>query len=257
MSQTRIQAFQNDAKTRKFITVIGHGTLISAKDPSFNVHGSTFFKVPEGMSVVFISKPGYLISLSELKDDKMMSLLHSQSKLRKFIGDALPESETPNVVKKSGWNWKNHIYTSGMNCPNMGLEFYDNSITPWGWWYNTQCGVWYPGTTRPREYKGKKGTLKNLVSSLDRKGIVIVFGCRGDPETAANTRRAFNVFGAFGGQKYKVPQTALVQNIKTLERVAARYLSTKRVREPALTLKKNSVNRPAKRRRTRSKITSK
>jgi len=257
MSQTRIQAFQNYAKTQKFITVIGHGTLINEKDPSFNTRGSKTFKVPEGMSVIFVSKPGYFLSMLELHDDKMMSLLRSQTKLRKFIDDKLPDSEVPRVVKKSGWNWKNHVYTAGMECSNMGIELYDNAITPWGWWYNTQCGVWYPGTTRPREYHGKKGTLKNLISSLDRKGIVIVFGCRGDPEKTKNTERAFSVFGGSGGQNYKVPQTALVKNIKTLERSAARLLSMKRVREPALTLKKQSVNRPAKRRRTHSKTTSK
>jgi hypothetical protein len=253
MSQTRLQVLQNTAKTQKFVTVIGHGSLINAKDSTFNIHGSTGFKVPEGMSVIFISKPGYHLALRELHDLKMASLLQSLTKLRQFINDKLPEHEVPNIIKKSRWNWKEHIYTSGMNCPNMGLELYDYRLTPVGWWYNAQCGVWYPGTTRGPEYKGKKGTLKNLISSLHTKGIVVVFGCRGDPETSENTTRRFEKRGEFGGQDYRIIRTNLIKNIESVERGAARLLSTKRVREPALTLKKRSVNRAAKRRRISKK----
>jgi hypothetical protein len=255
MSQTKLERFQKNAQTQKFISVIGHGTLINPHDPSFNSYNSTHFTVPEGMSVIFISKPGYFISLRSLKDDNMMNLLLSQNKLRQFIDDKLPANETPEVVRRSYWNWKNHIYTSGMTCPNMGFEFYDKAETSWGRWYNIRSGVWFPGTNRRPEYKGKKGTLKNLVSSLHMKGILVVFGCRGDPQTYERTKHAFSTFGTTGRQNYSVPRSALVRNIKTLERAASRYMTAKRIHEPSLSLRRRSVNGTSpKRRRTNNRM---
>lgn len=244
-SQTRLREFQNYSKTQKFISVIGHGTLVNSRN------NSIYFKVPPGMTIIFVSKPGYLIALGTLRDDKMTSLLHSETKLRRFIDDKLPDNEIPDIIKRANWNWKNHIYTTGMTCPNMALEFYDTTDTSWGRWYNEQSGVWYPGTNRRPEYKGKKGTLKNLVSSLSTKGIMFVFGCRGDPETSQRTSEAYHTVGTFGGpQTYKIPRTSLVRTIETLERSAARYLARKRARASELSLRKNNNQPSAKRTRT-------
>lgn len=260
--RTRLEVFQRNARTQKFISVIGHGTLINSVNTSFNTHNATFFKVPEGVSVIFISKPGYFIALRSLKDDKMMSLLHSQSKLRQFIAGTLPAGDMPGIVKRAAWNWKNHIFTPGMNCPNMGLEFYDNSETYSGRWYNSQAGVWYPGTNRGPEYKGRKGTLKNLISSMGTraKGIFMVFGCRGDPAEYNRTKAAFNAIngtprGPFpstgnrsGRQNYRVPVTPLVQNTRLLENKARKYLTVKRVRSNESPLRRPKTNSPNKKR---------
>ena len=257
--QTRLEAVQKNARTQKFISVIGHGTLINPEDPSFNSHNATFFKVPTGVSVIFISKPGYWASLRTLKDDKMTSLLQSESKLRKFIAGTLPEGNMPRVVKRSAWNWKNHIFTPMMMCPNMGFELYDNADTEWGRWYNSQSGVWYPGTNIGPEYKGKKGTLKNLISSTHAKGIYMVFGCRGDPKEYNRTKAAFEAHvgtsrGHFpftgnrtGRQNYRVPVTPLIQSVRLRENEARKYLAKKRVRNNS-PLRKTIGNSPAAKR---------
>jgi hypothetical protein len=245
---SRLQNFQRNARTKKFISVVGHGTLINPLDPSFNSYNSTFFKIPEGVSVIFISKPGYFISLRHLRDDKMMSLLHSESKLRRFVAGTLTADEIPRIVKRAAWNWKNHIFTSGMMCPNMGFEFYDNAETSWGRWYNSQCGVWYPGTNTGPEYKGRRGTLKNLIPSTHKKGIFIVFGCRGDPAEYNRTMTAFREYGRTGRQNYRVPLTPVTRNVRLRENEASRYLGLKRPR-PSQTLRRSNSPK-AKRART-------
>jgi len=258
--RTRLEAVQRNARTQKFISVIGHGTLINPLDPSFNSHNATFFKVPTGVSVVFISKPGYWASLRTLREDKMTSLLQSESKLRKFIAGTLPAANMPGVVKRSAWNWKNHIYTPMMMCPNMGLEFYDKEDTSWGRWYDSQSGVWYPGTNKGPEYKGHKGTLKNLISSMGTgaKGIYMVFGCRGDPAEYNRTKAAFNAVhgtsrGPFpftgnttGRQNYRVPRTPLTEAVRLRNNEARKYLA-KRVRNNS-PLRKTSGNSPTAKR---------
>jgi len=248
--RTRLEAVQKNARTQKFISVIGHGTLINPLDPSFNSHNATFFKVPAGVSVVFISKPGYWASLRTL----------SESKLRKFIAGTLPAANMPGVVKRSAWNWKNHIFTPMMMCPNMGFEFYDKEDTTWGRWYDSQSGVWYPGTNKGPEYKGRKGTLKNLISSMGTgaKGIFMVFGCRGDPAEYNRTKAAFNaVHGASRGpfpftgnttgrQNYRVPRTPLTEAVRLRNNEARKYLA-KRVRNIS-PLRKTSGNSPTAKR---------
>ena len=243
---TRLQRFQVNAQTQKFVTVVGHGTLISPLNTSFNTYNATYFKVPDGVSVVFISRPGYFVALRSLKEDNMMSLLHSDSKLRKFIAGTLPASETPGIVRRAAWNWKNHIYTPGMMCPNMGFEFYDKTGSSWGRWYDSQSGVWYPGTNRSPEYKGRRGTLKNLISSVHTKGIFMVFGCRGDPAEYARLKQAFEHSGKLGNQNYPIPMSNLTRNVQASENKASKYLlnEKKRVRVNNLTLRKKNTNSP-------------
>jgi hypothetical protein len=245
---SRLQNFQRNAQNKKFISVIGHGTLINPLENSYN-NISEFFKVPEGVAVIFVSKPGYFVALRNLKDDKMMSLLHSESKLRRFIAGTLPLDEIPRIVKRAAWNWKNHIFISDMMCPNMGLEFYDTTQTSWGTWYNSQCGVWYPGTNKGPDHKGRKGSLKNLISITPTKGIFVVFGCRGDPTEYARTMSAFRTHGIFGGrQTYRVPLTPTVQSVQLRDNEASRYLRMKRPR-PTQTLLRKPNSPKAKRAR--------
>ena len=239
---TRIEQFQRNARSQKFISVIGHGTLIHPGNTLFN--GTPFFQVPEGVSIIFISRPGYWIPLRALHDDNMLSLLHSERKLQRLIAGTLSAEETPIIIKRAAWNWKNHIYTPGMYCPNMGFELYDNAQTRWGVWYNQQCGVYYPGANNSGlSYKGKKGTLMNLISSLHKKGIIVVFGCRGDPSVYHNTRTAFNRFGRSAGrvQNYSIPRTILTTAVQHRENEARRYLTVKRVRSVNNLRRQNNV----------------
>lgn len=246
---SRLQNFQINARTKKFISVIGHGTLINPLDNPYN-NKSAFFKVPAGVAVIFVSKPGYFVALRNLKDDKMMSLLHSESKLRRFIAGTLTSDETPRIVKRAAWNWKNHIFTSDMMCPNMGLEFYDTTQTSWGTWYNSQCGVWYPGTNKGPDHKGRKASLKNLISNTHTQGIFMVFGCRGDPTEYNRTMTAFRAHGIFGGrQNYRVPLTPTTRNAQLRDNEASRYLGLKRPR-PTQNLLRKSNSPKAKRART-------
>lgn len=260
---------QRNAKTLNFVTVIGHGTLINPLNTSYR-NTAPSFNVPDGATVIFISKPGYFITLRSLHDSKMMSLMRSRRKLRQLIADKLPASDTPAIIKRAGWNWKHHIYTTGMLCPNMGLEFYDTSPTSWGRWYNDQSGVRYPGRGGAPRYKGRRKSLKTLISEIHPKGIFIVFGCRGDPAEYTGTMAAFEARygtsrGPFptignrsGRQNYRVPRTVLTEAARTRENESRRYLGVKRIRNTSFTLRKlpSGNTPPAKRQRANSTPTS-
>lgn len=250
-SETRIQLLQgyisgNRNKNNRiaFVSMIGHGTLISA-----NATNSTF-RIPSDKFVIFISRPGYHIALRELKESRMMNLLKSRHKLQQLLTDTLPSKNIPKIVTRSPWNWKRHIYSPGMITPNMGLELYDNANTSWGRWYDSQCGVRFAGdpAVYGRTSPPVMQSLKDLVNEVKGPAIIFVFGCRGDPQTYHATSSAFNKHGRYGGQKYRLPSSSLVSDIHTRESQSARYLA-KRVRAPGLTLRKEKIEPPAKRRR--------
>ena len=248
-SETRIQLLQgyisgNRNNRIAFVSMIGHGTLVSA-----NATNSTF-EIPSDKFVVFISRPGYHIALRELKESRMMNLLNSRPKLQQFLTDTLPSKNTPSIVTRSHWNWKRHIYSPGMIAPNMGLELYDNADTSWGRWYNSQCGVRFAGdpAVYGRTLPPVMQSLKDLVNEVKGPAIIFVFGCRGDPQTYHATSSAFDRHGRFGGQNYRLPPSSLVSAVHSRESHAARYLA-KRVRAPGLTLRKEKIEPPAKRRR--------
>jgi len=237
----RIHEFQEYSKTQTIITAVAHGELVETNN--------SFFPVPPGMTIIFISKPGYLIALHHLRNDpKFASLFSSETKMRKLIADKLPQDEIPKIIKHGRWSWKKHIYISGMNnCPNLRLEFYDE-LDPW---YNEQCGVRYLGQNLT-EYKGKKGTLKNLLSSFSQKGVLFVFACRGVPSTANETFKIALRHGAEGQpQKYKIPNSKFLETVKKMENAAARVVVMKRLRTPQnLKLKKRTISPPRKKLRT-------
>jgi hypothetical protein len=261
--RTRLEVAQRNSKTLNFISVVGHGTLINPLNASYQ-NISPSFEVPSDTTVIFISKPGYWIPLRSLRDSKMMSLLRSRRKLRQLIADKLPARDTPRIITRAGWSWKNHIYTPGMICPNMGLEFYDAAQTSWGRWYNEQSGVRYVGSGGAPKYKGRKKSLKNLISEMRPRGIFIVFGCRGDPAAYRETGAAFEarhgtsrgpfpwVGNRSGRQNYRVPRTALTEAARTQENQSRRYLGVKRIRNNNFTVRKprSGNTPPAKRART-------
>ena len=242
-SQTRIREFQEYSKTHSIITVTGHGSLITT--------GNLDFRVPEGMYVVFISRPGYWLSLRILAQSRMMNMLKSETKMRQLITGTLPNKNIPDIITKSHWNWRNHIYPPGTYCPNMYLELYDKSNTSVGRWYDNMCGAQYLENNGQRFGHGLAENLKQIVYQAPKKGVIFVFGCRADPNS--NMKPAFNKYGKFGQpQTYPIPQSLLATAIKVRENLT-RTLMTKRVRTPGLTLRKSkTASRPTKRRKTLS-----
>jgi len=248
-SSTRIQQLQNMISENKnnkipFATIIGHGTLL----PSNRV-----FTVPDDKIIIFISRPGYYIALRLLKESRMMNLMQSKTKLRQLLTDRLSAENTPSIVTGSRWNWKRHIYGPNQPAPNMGLELYDNSLKSWGQWYNSLCGWKFVGDpSKPflhRPYGERMHSLQQLVMDIKGPAVVFVFGCRGDPNTAEETMRAFQNRGRFGRQNYRLPPSALVSATRAHEEGVARYHS-KRTRGFGLSLRKEKVEPSAKKRRT-------
>jgi hypothetical protein len=240
---TRIEEFQRNSDKIRLMTITGHGSLIHGNNDNF--------KVPSGKYIIFISKPGYWISLKLLYEDIMMRLLHSEPKLRLLLHDKLPQRYLPNVIKYNNWNWKNHIYPPGTACPNMYLETYDRGHRLWDIWYNEQCGVRTAG--RPRvSFKNLKITLKQLINRTPENGIFFVFGCRGDPHTYAETETTFRSVSEPRRvvQKYHLPKSILVSNITKHENSTSRYFTKKRILGgEGLTLRKVK-NEPSAKRRT-------
>jgi hypothetical protein len=247
-SSTRIQQLQNMISANKIplATIIGHGTLLQS---------NSLFRVPDDKFVIFISRPGYYIALRLLKESRMMSLMQSKTKLRQLLTDRLPAENTPRIITGSHWNWKRHIYGPGQPAPNMGLELYDNSDSSWGRWYNSLCGWKFVGEPfLYRTYGQRMNSLQQLLMDIKGPAVVFVFGCRGDPNTAEGTARAFQKHGRFGRrQNYRLPPSSLVSATRAHEEGIARY-HTKRVRGFGLSLRKEKVEPSAKRRRMNATV---
>jgi hypothetical protein len=243
-SSTRIQQLQNMISANKnnkisLATIIGHGTLL----PS-----NSLFTVPDDKIIIFISRPGYYIALRLLKESRMMSLMQSKTKLRQLLTDRLSAENTPSIITGSRWNWKRHIYGPGQPAPNMGLELYDNTDSSWGRWYNSLCGWKFVGEpSLHRTYGQRMNSLQQLLMDIKGPAVVFVFGCRGDPNTAEGTARAFQNRGRFGRQNYRLPPSSLVSATRAHEEGVARY-HAKRVRGFGLSLRKEKVEPSAKRR---------
>jgi hypothetical protein len=237
---TRIAQFQNNSKNLDLRTVIGHGSLIPGN--------TDFFPLPANKYVIFLSKPGYWISLKVLKQDSMMSLLNSQNKLRLLLTDKLPKNQMPDIIKNGHWNWKKHIYMPGMMCPNMYFELYDHVNTSWGRWYNEQCGVRTVGESLG-QLKNLNARLSEITSANNPSGIYFVFGCRGDPNTYQETGNAFRNSNdeTVKRQNYRLPPSIPVSRTKFVENLYTRYAGKKRVRGGP-TVRKTKNEPPAKRR---------
>jgi hypothetical protein len=232
-SESRIQEFQRLSVSLPIVTVTGHGTLLP---------DNSSFEVPADKYVIYISNPGYWLSLKIIKEDKIMGLFRSAPKLHKFLTDSLPASEIPDIITKHNWNWKRHIYAPRMMCPNLGLEMYDKAPTSWGRWYDSQCGVKIVGESSVY-YKNDNKTLKQILANINGPAVVFVFGCRGDPDIYNTMKSSFK----HGPQNYPLLATKLSENTKAHEKMIYRMMS-KRVPTPLLSLKK-SLEPSSKRRR--------
>jgi len=242
-SQTRIQEFQEYSKNHSIITVTGHGSLITT--------GNIEFKVPDDVYIVFISRPGYWLSLRLLAQSRMMNMLKSETKMRQLIMGKLSKTNTPDIITKSHWNWKNHIYPPKTLCPNMYFQIYDKSGTSVGNWYDNMCGIIYLENSGSRFGHNQNVNLKDIVLQAPKKGVFFVFGCRGDPNS--NMKPSFNKYGKFGEpQNYPIPYSLPTSVINKHEKLV-KTLMVKRVRTPALSLRKSKTeSRPTKRRKTLS-----
>jgi hypothetical protein len=236
MNRTRVE---NVRKQTQFAFAIGHGSLITNNSRASNL-GKHQFTVPSGIHVVFFSNPGYWISLRVLNDPNLLKILDNPQQFKKFIDGELPRDEIPKIVKESNWNWKQHIYGPGMLCPNMYLQMYDEENTSWGRWYNNMCGFYYFDTifnqqrTIVKSSAKKYTSAENLVTNLKQtpfKGVLFLFGCRGDPAVPESImKRRFNASGKFGQpQTYLLPPSRIVPELTEYERYAARYMGKKRI----------------------------
>jgi hypothetical protein len=190
-------------------------------------------------------------------DKKLTNLFRNANKLSQFVRGILPISEIPDIVTEMNWDWKKHIYTPEMVCPNLYIEMFDREpTTVWGAFYNKYCG-WtglesgaHPKThkyiTASQQKVSTAEELANVAAHILPNSILFFFACRGDPDVPENNMlNRFRLAGRFGQpQTYNLPRvTQLVKNIQEGEKYAARLASKKRIlNNTSLNVKRPRVN---------------
>lgn len=164
--------------TTKIKVVVGHGGL-----------AGTYPRVPEDTYVIFLSKPGHLISQGSVVQQPQM---FRNSYLRQVITGALPKwSVQPTRLGA----WKEHVYGPGNTYPDMFINFFDhdkNGVRMSGTPFNTVTGVHSLNSNRKTtSFKGGFSALSNVIR-FGGKGIYIVAACRASP-----TRSYHGAMGAF------------------------------------------------------------
>lgn len=163
----RTQAFAAQSNT-KFKLVVGHGAL-----------SGTYERLPEDTYIIFLSKPGHLISQGSITQHPQM---RRHSYLRNAISGVLPRwAIQPTRLKM----WKEHVYGPGNVYPDMIINFFDHTMTglrTQGTPFNRLAGVTTINTNRTTtHFKGTTANLSNIIR-FRGKGIYIVAACRASPE---------------------------------------------------------------------------
>ena len=165
INRTKALAAQSNTK---FKLVVGHGALTG-----------TYERLPEDTYIIFLSKPGHLISQGSITQHPQM---FRHSYLRNAISGVLPKwSIQPTRLGM----WKEHVYGPANLYPDMIINFFDHTVrglrtqgTP----YNNVSGVHAINANRKVTYfKGSTANLSNIIR-FRGKGIYIVAACRASPE---------------------------------------------------------------------------
>jgi hypothetical protein len=223
---------RNAAETSRFGFVIGHGVSVGTK-----------FDVPPNVHVIFLSDPGYPLSVGVV-DNKFPSLVKNLSKFKNFIRGTLPENQIPRQLLARNWKWWEHVYQPNSKCPNLKIELFDrthpNLDVIMGLWYSGQGGVvpfHNSSNSSGRKFHGRTMNLKELseAASINTRNhggcFLFVTSCRGTSDVS----RPIVNGGATGMQNYplepfyNVRSNILAAN-RRAEEIAARLATRKRMR---------------------------
>jgi hypothetical protein len=176
IERTKVLATQ---PSTKFKVIVGHGVLTG-----------TYKRVPEDTYIIFLSKPGHLISQGSVIQNPQ---LLRNSYLRSAISGVLPRwSIAPTRLGA----WKEHVYGPLSLYPDMSVNFFDHDargIRTNGTPYNRLTGLhtMRSNNSKTTTFKGTDAHISNVIR-LSGKGIYIVAACR------ASAERSFaGAMGAF------------------------------------------------------------
>ncbi len=231
LQKTEFEKFEEQVPFMDYYVAIGHG--IHVRDPPV-------FKVPNNMFIIFMTPAGYWGNPKDvLYDPKFNKVFGDRTKLKQLLQDTLPNSDKPDVITKKGWNWRNHVYRPGTFAPMHILEMYDHDTTSHPeihMQYNNISGLYklLPNAHSSRLFNGEKKTLKKLAKTASKDasngGVLIVYGCRGDPQVPfAQMSSTFqqHMYSPFSA--YNVPKApnSYIQQMRNME-AATRIAMSKR-----------------------------
>jgi len=152
----------------KFKLIVGHGGLTG-----------TYKRLPEDTYIIFLSKPGHLISQGSVIQNPR---LFNHSYLRSAISGVIPKSS---IHPTRLGAWREHVYGPGNIYPDMSVNFFDHSeigVRKTGTPFNMVAGVHSINANRKTiGFKGGFANISNVIR-FGGKGIYIVAACRASPE---------------------------------------------------------------------------
>jgi hypothetical protein len=161
-----------------FRWIVGHGE-----------NQDTNTRVPPGTWVVFLSRPGHLLSAGHFTHKLFRNqILQKTEVTRKLALDQIPPHRLPALTLLPS-SWKLQIHGPNDMMPNMYIELFDQTppltasthLRTYGDMrlFNQMCGVTKTSSTFsfPTNH-GERTTVKNLVLQHG-KGIYFVVACRG------------------------------------------------------------------------------
>jgi hypothetical protein len=162
---------------------IGHSYLVAGHGA--HTRSSDYFTVPDGKYVIFLSNPGVSLSGQLINDPKFQSMLQNKTNLAQFFEGTLNRNKVPNFLRysRTNFNWKKTLYSPRTRCPNLHLQFWDNTeplnangkgiLQPY-------MGVWTLPEFGIRRYLNQVKTLRDIVRN-GPNGVYLVYSCRITP----------------------------------------------------------------------------
>jgi hypothetical protein len=142
------------------------------------------FKVPSNVTIAFFSKPGYYLMDDIYRSHKFQELLRSKNKSLAFIQGN--KSVFPETLIRRNWNWRNHVYPTGTDCPDLYIEIYDHDPTKPH--MDAATGLYVAGYQDGKFLHGERGHLSDVAKFISDKSVnkskqwmLFVNACRGFP----------------------------------------------------------------------------
>jgi hypothetical protein len=224
-----------------FRWIVGHGRT-----------ENTDTRVPPGTWVVFLSRPGHLLSAGHFTRAAFRKEIRQNTELtRKLALNQTPPGNLPSLMLLPS-SWKLQIHGPNDMMPNTHLELFDHTpltssmnMATYGRrrLFHSMCGVTKTksGTVSFPSNQGETTTVKNLVLQHG-KGIYFVVACRGtagqNNSSLSRAMRQNNTMTARGGVQFGTPA------INTTGRASQlRTTNVRRTRRQS-TVKKFRTTRP-------------
>jgi hypothetical protein len=124
------------------------------------------FKVPSNVNIAFFSKPGYLLMDTIYFSGKFQELLRSKNKSLAFIKGN--KAVFPETLIERNWNWKDYVYETGTDCPDLNIEIYDHN--PLKTHLNEATGLYVPGYNG-KFLHGERGKLSDVAKYISDMSV--------------------------------------------------------------------------------------